>query len=372
MTKSIAIFSLFAFIVGGCNLDISDLSESSQPCSGDPNCRFNSPSFPEKIDVLVVIDNSATMRAKQFEIAWAMWEFTEVMQEKHGSDYHLAVITTGMESYGCPRCNDNITSSCVNDTGETGRFQDRLGKITSFGIRPHYVFDADSSCRVITSQNRNCFFDAWQQKGTILPGTNGCAYERGLAPVKLALEEFNQNYNEGFLRDDAVLAVVVFSDEDDCGQVGDVSEEVRGAMANICYFAAKGVGPDGETVHPNDPDQRAYRLTPVDEYYDFLLGLKGGRVDLVKFAAVVGVTDVSDPASTKIDFKWSEPHNMWQVAPACSLPGVSGDAGTALPGTRYIQLADKFGIGVHGFVETICQVDFSDTIIRLGDFLSGR
>jgi hypothetical protein len=40
----------------------------------------------------------------------------------------------------------------------------------------------------------------------------------------------------------------------DGGAIGDVSEGVLPAMGNICYFASKGIGPDGEDSHPSDPD----------------------------------------------------------------------------------------------------------------------
>jgi hypothetical protein len=37
------------------------------------------------------------------------------------------------------------------------------------------------------------------------------------------------------------------SDEDDCGKVGDVAENLQqsGIMGEVCYYASKGIGPDG-------------------------------------------------------------------------------------------------------------------------------
>jgi hypothetical protein len=218
----------------------------------------------------------------------------------------------------------------------------------------------------VSRDNLECFYDSVAREGTVLTGVEGCGYERGLAPLKGALDALENNYNVGFLRDDAMLAVIVISDEEDCGEVGDV-EEFTSAMGKICYYAAKGVGPDGETVHPEDPQQRSYSLTPVEEYYDFLVNdVKNGRKDLVKFAAIVGITDVSDPSSTSIEYQQNS-QGRWDIVPACSTPGCTGDYCDALPGTRYIKLAEKFGD--NGYVDTICQSNFYETMGGVADLI---
>ena len=182
-------------------------------------------------------------------------------------------------------------------------------------------------------------------------------------------------HNTGFLREDALLAVVVLSDEDDCGNVDDVYE-LTIAGGNICYFASKGVGPEPGnpvytpiTYHPGDPQQRPYRLTPVEDYYNFLVNdVKGGRAGLVKFAAIVGVEDVNDLSTTTIEYEWGT-QNRWEVIDACTTPGCTGDYCFAMPGTRYIKMAQLFGIGQNGIEDTICQNDFTPVLERLGRLL---
>jgi hypothetical protein len=322
------------------------------------------------VDVIFVVDNSGSMVGEQEQLGRSFQAFAQVLEEKFGDTYHVAVVTVGVESQACPPCDWTITGSCINETQENGRFQDRRGHITWNADTPEFDFVQDTSCRVMTSSNADCFYDVDQERGIALVGINGCGYERGLAPLRYALGPLSNTYNAGFLRDEATLAVIVISDEDDCGEVGDVYE-LTSDGGNICYFASKGEGPEPGnpdyipmTYHPSDPEQRPYELTPVKEYYDFLVNdLKGGRKGMVKFAAIVGVTDANDPSTTTIEYEWG-PYNRWNVVSACTTPGCTGDYCFAEPGTRYIKLAQMFG--ENGYVASICQSDFSQTMERLG------
>jgi hypothetical protein len=327
------------------------------------------------VDVIFVVDNSGSMVGEQEQLGRSFQAFAQVLEEKFGDTYHVAVVTVGVESQACPPCDWTITGSCINETQENGRFQDRRGHITWNAGVPEFDFIQDTSCRVVTNSNTDCFYDA-QDRGIALVGINGCGFERGLAPLEYALDRLRGSYNAGFLRDDATLAVVIISDEDDCGEVGEVYE-LTADGGNICYFAAKGVGPEPGnpdytpmTYHPDDPEQRSYELTPVEDYYDFLVNnVKGGRTGMVKFAAVVGMTDVNNPASTTIEYEWTT-RNRWEIVDACTTPNCTGQYCFAEPGTRYIKLAQMFGIGQNGFLDTICQESFNDTMEALGSFVA--
>lgn len=340
-------------------------------------------------DILFVIDNSGSMVGEQLQLGASFGAFTDELEKFFGDDYHIAVVTTGVESTGCPPCTDTNHFSCMNATGEGGRFQDWLGHNDGTVSSPSFSFfkpgDADypNDCgKIIDGNNKHCFYDASTERGIGLVGINGCGYERGLEPIRLALGDLLSS-QPGFLRDNATLAVILVSDEEDCGKVGDVNEDPAvGGMA--CYFAAKGVDGDGNT---NDASGKPYQLTPVKEYYDFLLNLKGGTdkgQGRVKFAAIVGVKDPDDLSTTQIEYEFDDTYHRWDATPACETPGCkaqcdSNDPGyqrclnycEAKPGTRYIKLAQMFGLGKgqNGFVDTICQNDFSQTMKDVGNFI---
>jgi hypothetical protein len=125
------------------------------------------------------------------------------------------------------------------------------------------------------------------------------------------------------------------------------------------------VGPQGETYHPDDPQQQPYELTPVDEYAQFLLEVKNNQRRLVKFAAIVGVEDAADPLGTNIQYEWTGAR--WDVVNACTNPDCTGSYCYAKPGTRYIQLAAM----LEGSVESICQTDFADPMVRIAGASTG-
>ena len=330
----------------------------------------------QAIDILFVIDNGGDMAREQEQLGDSVDEFLFELERSLSDDYHIGVITTGMEAQACPPCDAIITKGCINESGENGRFQDRMGKYQWNGDTPVYSSEYDQTCRVVDKLNKICLFDDVERKGTLLVGNNGCGFERGLAPLKQALDTLAGSYNSGFLREDAALAVIVVSGEEDCGEVGDVYE-LTADGGNICYFASNEEGPEPGNptytpmnYHPGDPEQRHYQLTAVEEYKSFLEGLKGNRFGMVKFAAIVGVEHVNDLDTTTIEYEWDVDLNRWRVVDACITSGCTGDFCYAEPGTRYIQMARLFGIGENGFVETICQADYADTMERLARFLS--
>jgi hypothetical protein len=165
---------------------------------------------------------------------------------------------------------------------------------------------------------------------------------------------------------------VVISDEEDCGEVGDISEGIQPDQADLCYYAAKGIGPENTTSHPQDPAAKPYDLIGVEDYYDFLLGLKDNREGMVKFAAIVGTSDVQNPSSTTIDYEWDTDRERYRVSNACTTSGCTGDYCYAQPGTRYLELAQMFGLGEgeHGFIDTICQDDFNETMLKLSSIVA--
>jgi len=323
-----------------------------------------------QVDVLFIIDNSRSMFGEQKQLGESIDAFTRVLDEKLGDEYQIGIITTGVQSEGCPLCREmEYPGACINDTDENGRLQDWIGQNIGSLEDPLYEFTTDPACgRIITSSTKNCFYDVEEQKGIAMVGVEGCGYERGFATMRRALGDLSKSggYNDGFLRENATLAVVVISDEDDCGEVDEVTEDQLWAGSHSCYYAAKGVDPEGNF---NDPRGKPFRLTPVEEYYDFLMGLKNNREGMVKFAAIVGVRDVGDLSTTKIEYFHNG--NRWDIENACEVANCPGNTYCyAKPGTRYIEMAQMFGLGKDGYVDTICQNDFSETMGEIAEIVT--
>jgi len=374
--ETLSVIGVICFLSWACQ----DYSFEETPKSEVMAQRWSKILHPtQEVDILFVIDNSGSMAGEQRQLAESFGSFVDALDVKIPHGYRIALVTTGMKSragdgvgeddLGCPACDrfNGVSRSCVNETGETGLLQSRLGANTGSADDPTFDFsDPEPGCRVITAENKTCFFDCATQRGVVMVGTNGCGYERGLSAMKRALS----SHAKGFLRKEATLAVILVSDEDDCGEPGDVTENLA-AGGDICYYAAKGIDPSGNVDYVVEgKGRRPYRLTPVREYFDFLMELKDYRRDMIKFAAIVGVQDPGNPAATTAEaIAFRQQGAAWEIEPACATAGCAGQYCSASPGTRYVELAGMFGLGDNGFVATICQTQFTDTLLKIAEII---
>lgn len=145
----------------GVNNDAGDGGGGSDGSQGNDigKLKFAGP------DILFVIDNTSGMVSKQLQLARSFAVLvTELDLEFGPRSFHAAVVTTGLESPGCPLCQPDYPYSCINETGEGGRFQDRVGHNSGTEENPSFEFTADPSCRVVSAQNVRCFYDAGERQ----------------------------------------------------------------------------------------------------------------------------------------------------------------------------------------------------------------
>lgn len=200
-----------------------------------------------KTDVLFVVDNSGSMGEEQGHLGDNASTFLNVAGQLN-TDFQVGVVTTDMDA-----------------SSQQGRFQTSGGapKITANG--PNAASNLRSIVRSL--------------------GTQGSSSEKGLDAMVAALSvplSTDPQANAGFLRQDAKLAVVIVSDEED--QSG----------------------------------------SSVDFYVDFLKNLKGQyNSALVSLSAIVGD---------------SAPNQNSQGTSGCTSPD-----GDAVSGDRYIAVANRTG-----------------------------
>jgi len=132
-----------------------------------------------KVDILWVIDNSCSMSDEQQRLVANLGDFTEFADEQD-ADYQMGV---------------TVTDGFSSDSGRLERCFPHPAVISGDYPQRQEAFDC-----------------------TFLVGTDGSGVEAGFAAAKNALDlaiDEEPNGNTGFLRDDADLAVVFMSDEDD-------------------------------------------------------------------------------------------------------------------------------------------------------------
>jgi len=157
----------------------------------------------QALDILFVIDDSGTMESEQQMLVAGFEDFVTVLEgyETTAStqlDYRIGVTTTGVSTH---YSTDGVP-----------------GYITLEGRDGELVAPGETSDPWIDGPGP----DVSDMFGDIaLVGTWGPAYEMPLLAMELALEESDGGVNDGFLREDALFAVIIITDEDDCSRTDD-------------------------------------------------------------------------------------------------------------------------------------------------------
>lgn len=145
-----------------------------------------------KIDIVVVVDNSTSMFNDQQNFSREFENFISSIEE---ADYRIGVITTDVHSEGKE-----------NTPGFYGNL-DEIGDGGALYISPE------------SSDPDRLFREAIQREETALCHSQGnglCVspHEKPINALKLALEK-RSTVNSGFFRNDAELAVIIITDEDE-------------------------------------------------------------------------------------------------------------------------------------------------------------
>ena len=155
-----------------------------------------------KVDVLFVIDNSGSMMEEQASLSQNFAAFLSGAQQQ-AVDYHIAVTTTGIEPSpsGWSRCPGGV------DGGEAGRL------FPADGSSPRIITRSTPNAAHVFATDVTVGICHWDEQGL------EAAYRALSQPLVNSADDpattLPNDGNLGFLRPDALLAVVFVSDEDD-------------------------------------------------------------------------------------------------------------------------------------------------------------
>jgi hypothetical protein len=156
-----------------------------------------------KMDILFIVDDSGSMSEEQTNLAANFPKFIDVLNAYMTSggaplDYHVGLTTTSL-SEGLPP----LPIPIPIPMGDDGALRNTAG----CGLTRAWVERTDAN-------------PAMEFSCVAKVGTDGSGQEQPLNAAKLALtDRIADGKNKGFMRDDALLAVVMLTDEDD--QSGD-------------------------------------------------------------------------------------------------------------------------------------------------------
>lgn len=198
----------------------------------------------DKMDILFVIDNSGSMREEQDNLIANFPAFAAVVDNyltDSGAplDYRIAVTTAGRDVSYTLTAPPPFGSLPFTESGDNGVFRQDCG------MTRRWIEKGDTDVAGTFSCVANV-------------GTGGPGAEMPLLGLEWSLNRrVADGTNDGFVREDALLATVMITDQDDCSREDD-GFEIDGT-APSCY-------------DPSDSN-----IISLDYYLDFLDGLKGGR-----------------------------------------------------------------------------------------------
>ncbi len=187
-----------------------DLGAAPDARSGSDNGEFVDAAPAEscdKMDLVFIVDDSISMAQEQRTLAANFPRFIEVLdgfQTPAGDllDYRVAVTTTG-RSFARRLRTSGGTFPNGTTNGADGAFQQDCGMSRRWLERGEPNLTETFSCIANV-------------------GVRGPTDEMPLASTRDALDtRVADGTNDGFLRDDALLAIVILTDEDDCSVPGD-------------------------------------------------------------------------------------------------------------------------------------------------------
>lgn len=314
----------------------------------------------EGLDLLFVIDNSNSMREEQASLVANFSRFVNVLQELDSGlpDIHIGVVTTnvGAGQFGISGCEGEGDNGILVNTpsGACNAPSDR------------YISDIASSDGTRIRNYDGTLAETFSCIAEV--GVTGCGFEQPLEAMVRALDGSNPQ-NAGFLRPEALLAVVIISDEDDCS-VSNVNmyntdlaqdriDSELGFLSSFrCFEFGVSCNPDTPRVagarSDCAPRQDSPYMDDVGVYADFLKGLKENPGNVV----VAGIVGNASPVT--VSLVDGEP----RLDASCSA-GLGGGAAPAIRLTAFLeQFPDR------NTATTICNDDLSDGLAGIANLVS--
>ena len=322
------------------------------------------PGARRQVDILFLIDNSPSMQEEQANLARNFPAMIDELKSLPGGlpDLHIAIASSDLGA------GPTAVGSCTRPGGDRGIFQTKAG----CGLDPR--------ARFMVSSNGGASNNFTGEIGQVFQclaqlGVAGCGFEHQLQATRVALYESITPENLGFLRPDAVLVVVLLSDEDDCSAElnSDLfAEDIPGTTASfrcarfghVCGGQMPPQAPFSAPLSQCHPADAGGRLIKVSDFVDSVKALKSHPDDDILVAGLFGWSD-QPGAEYRYATPAGVPAQTLEYQPICS--SVNGSATAALRLKRFVE-----GFGANGTFRSICDDDFRPAMKHIGEALRRR
>jgi hypothetical protein len=384
----------------------------------------------DKVDLLMMVDNSNSMASEQASLKAQFAKVIEVLTTGYRyegdpnpfppvKDLHVGVVSSDM---GIPGV--ELPPNCHANGGDDGRLQNTPRGENCDETYPLWLsFIGNANVGEVTEPMKF----ANDVACIAALGTGGCGFEQQLeSPFKALMPKLledaagnltenryrflatersrtyglgdtpvSQGGNAGFIRNArteglSLIAILIVSDEEDC------------SVSDTKHLRPNQQLPEGDPLRSEDINLRCFNhkefLHPLRErYLEGFQALRPGNEKLVVFAAIVGVPTklVERSVLEKVDFEDEESRAQFykdilddpamieevdpdtkpgsgqgNLKPSCVREPPPGETkpSTAYPPRRIVELAQMFGS--NGIVQSICQDDFGPAMGAIIDIIA--
>ncbi|MEO8846271.1 MAG: hypothetical protein ABI591_00185 [Kofleriaceae bacterium] len=355
----------------GCSINVIHVGD-------DPDGLTEVASLPAMVtrdlDVLFMIDNSPSMDDKQTALLASFPTMMDQLSNLDGGlpNVHIGVATsdlgtTGTNGVVAPGIGGTAQGGCQGH-GKDGQLQ----SANATALTGTFIEDIDDGAGGRTRNYTGELRDVFTSIAHV--GGNGCGFEQTLGAMQRALDRTN-TANAGFIRQDANLAIVILSDEDDCTASDTTSllAADTSALGPLQSFRCTRYGvtcDDGGTTtdamntigtksgcHANASSPNVAGVQPI---VDFVKDLKDDPSQ-VMVAAIVGNPD---PVAVELRAPSGSTTAIPALAHSCQYAGTDGSLEVADPAVRTAQFVNAFGD--RGALTSVCGADLSLPLENIG------
>jgi hypothetical protein len=345
-------------------------------------------SVKNKVDLLFMVDNSLSMQPKQDELRKRFPQLIKLLDDfalkGNPASYHIGVVSSdlgsGTNTSACKPGGDGAKLQVTPNPMAMGVPANCAGFSLSGGVR---FLDYNQLTNTNNVAGGLSVPDAFNCMAAV--GQNGCGFEHQLESVYRALHD-NIAENTGFLRPDAILAIVFVTDEDDCSApvTSDLFDPSAGAVTTygtLHSFRCTqfGVECNGALVPASSASglqmctdakmANGGKLFETKKYVDFFTkpaasgGVKTNPDDVI----MVAISGPESPVSVQITMPCADQVNT-ASCPILQHSCVAA-SNSMFFGDPAVRLNAVVKTAKHSSLTSICDTDYTAAIQSLGDLI---